>query len=90
MSRQEKQIVSENKKIYVEEFSDADLSSLRDELTKAGLDSWQGADLISSFLVERGYGVSTLDARKAAPNMESAASSLQSLQAELKRLAYVM
>jgi hypothetical protein len=82
--------MTEKRKSHVEEFSDADLSGLREELMKAGLDSWQAADLISSFLAVRGYGVSTQDARKAASRMESMGCSLKCLQAELEKLAHVM
>jgi len=74
----------------VEQFSDADLSSLREDLMKSGLDSWQAADLISSFLATRGYGVSTKDARTAAFRMESITCSLKCLQEELEKIAQVM
>ena len=50
----------------------------------------QAADLISSFLAARGYGVSTQDARKAAFRMESISCSLRCLQEELEKIAYVM
>jgi hypothetical protein len=82
--------MTEERKSHVEEFSDADLSGLREEMMKAGLDSWQAADLISSFLAARGYGVSTQDARNAASRMESMGCSLKCLQAELEKLAHVM
>jgi hypothetical protein len=82
--------MTEPSKHHVEEFSQAELSGLREELLKAGLDSWQAADLISSFLAARGYGVSTQDARKAAFRMESTGCSLKCLQAELEKLAHVM
>jgi hypothetical protein len=75
---------------HVEKFTDADLSGLREDLMKSGLDSWQAADLISSFLVARGYGVSTQDARKAAFRMESISCSLPCLQEELEKIAQVM
>jgi len=39
------------KSAHVERFADADLTGLREDLMKSGLDSWQAADLISSFLV---------------------------------------
>jgi len=74
----------------VERFADADLTGLREELMKSGLDSWQAAELISSFLVARGYGVSTHDARKVVSRMESIGCSLKCLQAELEKLAQVM
>ena len=75
---------------HVEKFAEADLSGLREDLMKSGLDSWQAADLISSFLVTRGYGVSTQDARKAAFRMESISCSLPCLQAELEKIAQLM
>ena len=74
----------------IERFAEADLSGLREELMKAGLDSWQAADLISSFLVARGYGVSTQAARNAVFRMESISCSLKCLQEELEKLAHVM
>ena len=75
---------------HVERFADADLSGLREDLMKSGLDSWQAADLISSFLAARGYGVSTQDARSAAFRIESITCSLRCLQEELEKIAYVM
>jgi hypothetical protein len=74
----------------IEQFADADLSGLREDLMKSGLDSWQAADLISSFLVAHGYGVSTQDARTAAFRMESISCSLRCLQEELEKIAQVM
>ena len=74
----------------IEKFTEADLSGLRDELLKSGIDSWQAADLISSFLSGRGYGVSNHAARKAASRMESIGFSLKGLQEELEKLAFVM
>jgi hypothetical protein len=74
----------------IERFPEADLTGLRADLMKSGLDSWQAADLISSFLVARGYGVSTQDARTAAFRMESISCSLRCLQEELEKIAQVM
>jgi hypothetical protein len=82
--------MTEARKGHIEEFSDADLTGLREELMKSGLDSWQAAELISSFLVARGYGVSTQDARSVVSRMESIGCSLKCLQAELEKLAQVM
>lgn len=76
--------------VQIEQFPEADLTGLREDLMKSGLDSWQAADLISSFLVARGYGVSTQDARTAAFRMESISCSLQCLQEELEKIAQVM
>ena len=82
--------MTETEKNHIELFSLADLTGLREELMKSGLDSWQAADLISSFLTARGYGVSTQDARTAAFRMESITCSLPCLQEELEKIAQVM
>jgi len=74
----------------IEKFSAADLSSLRDELTQSGLDHWQAAELIGSFLSVRGYGVSSTAARGAASRIESVGCSLKCMQEELEKLALVM
>ena len=74
----------------IERFSAADLSNLRDELTQSGVDSWQAAELISSFLSGRGYGVSNHAARNAASRLDYNRTSLQSIQDELEKLAFVM
>lgn len=78
------------KKPQVEQFPEADLAGLREELLKAGLDSWQAGELISGFLAAHGYGVSTEEARIAASHMESIGCSLKCLQAELEKLAHIM
>jgi hypothetical protein len=80
----------ETKKSYIELFAAGELTDLREDLMKSGLDSWQAAEVISSFLSARGYGVSTQDARLAAARMESIGCSLPCLQAELEKLAQVM
>ena len=67
----------------IEKFTATDLSSLREELMQSGLDSWQAAELISSFLSVRGYGVSNYAARGAASRIESYRCSLQCMQEEL-------
>lgn len=73
-----------------ERFSATDLSNLRDELTQSGVDSWQAAELISSFLSGRGYGVSNHAARNAASRLDFGRPTLQSIQEELERVAFVM
>jgi hypothetical protein len=72
----------------MEKFTATDLSSLREELMQSGLDSWQAAELISSFLNVRGYGVSNHAARGAVAAIESG--SLTAMREELEKLAYVM
>ncbi|MCU1320479.1 MAG: hypothetical protein JWM43_128 [Acidobacteriaceae bacterium] len=76
--------------IKYEKFPVADLSGLREELMQSGLDSWQAADLISSFLSGRGYGVSSVEARGAASRIESVGCSIQSMRDEFEKLALVM
>jgi hypothetical protein len=78
------------RKYQFEKFSEADLTHLREDLMKSGLDSWQAAELISSFLSERGYGVSTQAVRKAISRMEVVGCSIKCLQEELEKLAQVM
>lgn len=73
-----------------EKFTETDLSLLRDELMQSGLDHWQAAELIGSFLTVRGYGVSHHAARGAATRIESVGCSLKSMQEELEKLALVM
>ena len=73
-----------------EKFPAAELSGLREDLMQSGLDSWQAADLISSFLVGRGYGVSTVSARNAASRIGADGCSLQRMQEEMEKLALVM
>ena len=73
----------------IEQFPAADLNGLREEIRKSSVDGWQSAALISSFLSGRGYGVSTDAARIAASRIESV-DSLQLMQEELEKLAFVM
>jgi hypothetical protein len=74
----------------IEKFNATDLSSLHEELLQSGLDSWQAAELVSSFLSVRGYGVSSQAARGVAWRIESSACSLKCMQEELEKLALVM
>ena len=74
----------------IEKFNPTDLSSLREELIHSGLDHWQAAELISSFLSIRGYGVSHHAARGAVARIESVHCSLTTMQEELEKLALIM
>ena len=74
----------------VEKFSEADLAGLREELIRSNLDSWQAADLISHYLIVRGYGVSNKAARSTASRLEVDRYSLALMQEELEKLAQVM
>ncbi len=73
----------------VEKFSNAELTALRTELLKGSLDSFQVAELFNMFLRGRGYGVSRAEALGAVLSLESKGCSLESLQSELERLAWV-
>jgi len=67
-----------------------ELQELRDGLLQNGLDSWQAAELVSSFLAGRGYGVSRQGARDAVVRFEGVGHNIDSIQAELEKLALVM
>lgn len=75
--------------IEFEKFPIADLSGLREDLL-SGVDSWQAAEMISTFLSGRGYGVSSNAARKAASRIESVGCSIKTMREELEKLALVM
>ncbi|HEY5256151.1 MAG TPA: hypothetical protein VIJ53_15965 [Acidobacteriaceae bacterium] len=74
----------------IEKFPTLELQELRDGLLQQGLDSWQAADLISSFLAGRGYGVSRQSARDAVLRADGISQSIDGMQAELEKLAMVM
>lgn len=80
----------ENDSIATEKFAPNDLSGLREDLMQSGLDSRQVAELIRSFLAERGYGVSHDDAHTVATNAEIFYGPLQRMQAALESLAVSM
>ncbi len=73
-----------------EKFPDEELCILRNELKRAGLDSFQIAELLAGFLVQRGYGVSSEEVRAAAACIEASGCALPRLQEELEKLAFVM
>ena len=75
---------------YMEQFASTDLVSLRDELFQSGLDCWQVAELIGSFLAAHGYGVAHDEVRSAALSLQFFHGSIQEMQAELERLALPM
>lgn len=75
---------------HVERFTPKDLENLRDRLSDASLDSFQGAEIVASFLNGRGYGVSNQEARLAVLRIDTARWSAERVQAELERVARVM
>lgn len=78
------------KSIATEKFPVDDLVGLRRELIDSHLDSWQAADLISSYLSGRGYGVSSKAARNTATRLESVGYAVEDMQEELGKIALVM
>ena len=73
-----------------EKFPDEELCMLRTELLRSGLDSFQVAELLAGFLGQRGYGVSSEEARVAAAHIEASGCALPCLQEELEKLAFIM
>ncbi len=71
-------------------FTSEDVANLRGELLQSGLDSWQAAELISSFMSARGYGISSDGARKAVTQIDSMLCTLEGMHRELERIALVM
>lgn len=74
----------------IEKFPMPELQELREGLQQNGLDSWQAADLISTFLAGRGYGVSRQGVREAVSRLDLPGRTMDSMQAELEKLAMVM
>ena len=75
---------------YVERFTPTDLIALRSELLRSGVDSFQAAEIVCSFLSGRGYGISSLEARNVACKIEVPGITAAHIQTELERVAQVM
>lgn len=74
----------------IEKFPAAELAGLRTELLQSGVDSFQAAQLLTSFLAGRGYGVDPEMVRQAVMRLEGNACSVECMQRELERVAWVM
>jgi len=74
----------------IEKFSMAELTRLRQELMQSGIDSWQAAELITSFLSAHGYGVNSTLVQDVLLRLEGSNCSAECIQAELERVALVM
>ena len=80
----------------VEKFSISELANLRSQLQEYRTDSWQAADVVSAFLVGRGYGVNMTTMRQAVAMMDAfnwpanEVQSMNAMQAALEAVAYVM
>lgn len=71
-------------------FTAEDVANLRTELLQSGLDSWQAAELVTSFLSVRGYGVSSEGARNVVTRMDAFHCNLECMRAELEQIALFM
>ncbi|MGA7522208.1 MAG: hypothetical protein WBW84_06980 [Acidobacteriaceae bacterium] len=76
--------------VKIEKFATNELAGLRTELLQSGVDSWQAAELVTAFLSGRGYGADPATVREAVLRLEGNACSLERMQQELERVAYVM
>lgn len=74
----------------IEKFPAAELAGLRTELLQSNVDSWQAAELVTTFLAGRGYGVNPAMVREAVLRLEGNMCSIECMQQELERVAYVM
>ena len=71
-------------------FTQEDIADLRTELLGSGLDNWQAAELVTSFMAARGYGVSTESARSVATGLDASQLSLESMHQQMELIALVM
>jgi hypothetical protein len=85
----EAQVVHQQLPPQIEKFSAAELTTLRNELMRSQLDSWQAADLAANFLAGHGYGTSVDNLREALGSMEISRCSIDCLQAALEGVAYI-
>jgi hypothetical protein len=74
----------------VEKFDVRELTNLRNELMQSGIDSFQAAQVLATFLAGRGYGISAEAARDVALRIENSGCSFDCMQKELERVALVM
>lgn len=77
-------------RVITDKFTPSDLQALRGELMKSGIDSFQAAEILCTFLNGRGYGISSQEARHVASRIEGQGCKPEHIQAELERVARVM
>ena len=77
-------------RVLVEKFTPSDLTALRGELLRSGVDSFQAAEIVTSFLSGRGYGISSHEARGVASRIEVPGVTAEGIQLELERVALAM
>jgi hypothetical protein len=74
----------------IEKFPQTELAGLRTELLQSGVDSWQAAELVRTFLTGHGYGADPVMVREAVLRLEAHSCSVECMQSELERVAWVM
>ncbi|HUB20214.1 MAG TPA: hypothetical protein VL990_16340 [Acidobacteriaceae bacterium] len=74
----------------IEKFQAAELAGLRTELLQSGMDSWQAAQVVTTFLTGHGYGADPAMVREAVLRLEANSCSVECMQSELERVAYTM
>lgn len=74
----------------IEKFPAVELAGLRTELMQSGVDSFQAAQMVTAYLAGRGYGVDPEMVREVVVRLEGNACSVECIQQELERVAYVM
>ena len=79
-----------SERVSVEKFSMSELEKLRAEMAQSGIDSWRAAEVVSAFLTGRGYGVDNATMRAAVTRIDPFGGSIDSMQAVLETVAYVM
>ncbi len=77
-------------RVLVEKFTPSDLVALRVELLRSGVDSFQAAEIVTSFLSGRGYGISSHEARGVASRIEVPGVTAEGIQKELELVALAM
>jgi hypothetical protein len=73
----------------LEKFSNIEVEALRNDLLQDGLDSFQGAEIIKTFIAGRGYGISPEMALKTVHRLNTSCN-VELLHKELEALALVM
>jgi hypothetical protein len=74
----------------IEKFPVTELAGLRTELLQSGMDSWQAAELLKTFLMGHGYGADPAMVREAVLRLETISCSFECMQNELERVAWIV
>ena len=77
-------------RLAAEKFTPSDLMGLRSDLMQCNLDSFLAAEVLTTFLSGRGYGISSQEARHVASRIEGKGCKPEHIQRELELVARVM